>query len=38
MEENNYILDEPYSDGSYQMRLKVKYLQEDKHKLEIINE
>lgn len=33
MEDNNMLLDESHIDGSYQLRLKVKYLQEDKEKL-----
>jgi hypothetical protein len=33
MEDNNMLLDEYHIDGSYQLRLKVKYLHADKEKL-----
>jgi hypothetical protein len=33
MEDNNILLDESHIDSSYQLRMKIKYLQEDKEKL-----
>ena len=37
MEDNNMLLDESHIDVSYQLRLKVKYMQDDKEKLELFN-